>query len=182
MGEKLLSRKEFLRLPFRGLSSLINSITADEFIRPPGVMNEELFQHLCNGCGICKQVCPKGIIQISESDNRPYLIPSDDPCDLCMKCIEGCETGALKQPPHGEIIKFGYAEIDRSTCLTWKGQTVCNICKYRCPKGAIILNEQFMPEVDRSLCNGCMVCEYVCIHPHKSIKVRKNLSKKGGDR
>ena len=176
MKEKLLSRKEFLELPFKRLSALINSITVDEFIRPPGMVDERLFHHLCNGCGACKQVCPKGIIQISEDNNRPYLIPSDDPCDLCMKCIEKCESGALKRP-QGEI-KFGYAEIDRSTCLSWNGQTVCNICKYRCPKGAIILNEQFMPEVDRLLCNGCMVCEYVCIHPHKPIRVRKKLSQR----
>jgi len=181
MGEKLLSRKEFLRLPLRGLSSLINSITANDLIRPPGVIKEELFQHLCNGCGRCKQVCLKGIIQISEEHNRPYLIPSDDPCDLCMKCIENCETGALRYPLPGEIIKFGCAEIDRSICLSWRGHTVCNLCKYKCPMGAIILNEQFMPEVDKALCNGCMVCEYVCIHPHKPIRVRKTHSKKGGD-
>lgn len=44
----------------------------------------------CVHCGYCAAACPKGIIE-TEGD---FLLTDRSACDLCLKCVEECCTGA----------------------------------------------------------------------------------------
>ena len=51
---------------------------------------------LCNGCGVCVQLCPIGAIEFFEE--TPYV------CDLCggtPKCVAQCNLGAIEYLPEG---------------------------------------------------------------------------------
>jgi carbon-monoxide dehydrogenase iron sulfur subunit len=43
----------------------------------------------CTNCGICVDVCPIGVIYTHRDAPTPII------CNLCMKCTEVCNTGAL---------------------------------------------------------------------------------------
>jgi len=49
--------------------------------------------NLCNGCGICKEICPADAIRLDEN-GRPYL--KYDECWYCGSCEIDCPTSALK--------------------------------------------------------------------------------------
>ena len=44
---------------------------------------------LCTDCGICVDECPTGVIYTHADLETPII------CDLCLKCTEVCNTGAL---------------------------------------------------------------------------------------
>ncbi len=46
----------------------------------------------CNGCGICKNVCPSGNILIDSK--KPIWIKSN--CEYCLACINWCPTKAIQ--------------------------------------------------------------------------------------
>jgi len=43
----------------------------------------------CTNCGICVEVCPFDVMFVHADAPTPIM------CDLCMKCTEVCNTGAL---------------------------------------------------------------------------------------
>lgn len=45
----------------------------------------------CNGCAVCKRVCPADNIVIK--DNKPVFLHK---CEQCVACINWCPTGALQ--------------------------------------------------------------------------------------
>jgi len=44
----------------------------------------------CNGCGVCKEICPVNAIKIE----REKIIISDD-CVECGACVNECPRGAI---------------------------------------------------------------------------------------
>ena len=57
----------------------------------PEIIFEQL---LCRGCQTCVKVCPLHCIVFDEKLKRSCIDTSV--CDMCLKCVEACPTGALK--------------------------------------------------------------------------------------
>ncbi len=55
----------------------------------------ELDNELCSGCGLCKVVCHRGGLVMTE--DKVKVIESAD-CDYCGDCEEVCPTGAISLP------------------------------------------------------------------------------------
>lgn len=46
---------------------------------------------LCQGCGICTQMCPRGAIRIIAN----VAVIDIDLCDDCEECVFACPNGAI---------------------------------------------------------------------------------------
>ena len=155
-----------------------------------------LKRNLCNGCGICAEVCPKDSVNMELAvmeNGRLIQLPTVDidakTCILCGVCAVLCPLGALeawvndektamfvKNEAVPQIVKT--IEIAQEMC-----KPDCGVeCEKSCPREAIevtvkrennrvkkILNVQ----VDKDLCFYCKVCEYAC--PYEAISVSKFL-------
>lgn len=55
-------------------------------------------RELCNGCGVCAQVCPGKAIEIrgEGKEKKAYLEDVFPQCMSCNDCAAICERGALK--------------------------------------------------------------------------------------
>jgi pyruvate ferredoxin oxidoreductase gamma subunit len=58
--------------------------------------------------------------------------------------------------------------IDLAAC------TRCSLCVWRCPDGAVGINDQGYPVIDYETCKGCMICAeecpVKCIHEEKEVR------------
>ena len=52
-------------------------------------------QDLCTGCGICSDICPMAIIELSEEDLPEPGAKAERLCINCGYCVDACPTGAL---------------------------------------------------------------------------------------
>ncbi len=124
-------------------------------IRPPGSMKESVFVERCIKCGACMKVCPTGGLQpvLLEAGLQgiwtPKLVPLIGSCEYCTLCGQVCPTGAILEMNKNALmkIKIGEAIIDRSRCLPWA-------------EG-----------------EHCIVCEEMCIVPHKAIWLEERVNK-----
>ncbi len=68
-------------------------------------MNKICERNQCTGCGLCKNVCPKGAIRMVESEDTGHFIPHIDQnlCIDCHLCEKKCPS--LKEPEHKKQIK-----------------------------------------------------------------------------
>ena len=159
------------------LSGFKNDLSKDTLIRPPGALSEPEFLAACLRCGKCAQRCPRRATEIGRGElglaiGTPYIVPRKVPCDLCLECASVCSSGALRKVEKPQV-KMGIAKIDKESCLAWKGDE-CKLCYTSCPfyPQAIELEEHKRPMVDRTICVGCGICEYVCILDPPAISIK----------
>jgi len=155
-------------------------------IRPPGALPEAEFLARCTRCGECMRVCIANGLQPALFEAglvglwSPVLVSRIGYCEYnCTLCGQVCPTGAIEQLElaRKQNIKIGLAEIDRSRCLPWKGDSECIVCEEHCPtpEKAIRLRKEKvfsvatgqvealkLPYVDEKLCIGCGICETKC--------------------
>ena len=155
-------------------------------IRPPGALAEDDFLARCTRCGECMRVCIANGLQPALFESglsglwSPVLVSRIGYCEYnCTLCGQVCPTGAIKrlELPEKQKVKIGLAEVNRSRCLPWKGDSECIVCEEHCPtpQKAIRLREEKVfsvnsteplilkrPYVDEKLCIGCGICETKC--------------------
>ena len=60
----------------------------------------EIDKEICKGCGLCVEVCPKGVIEISSRLNdmgeHPAEGSSEEECTGCALCAVGCPDCAIR--------------------------------------------------------------------------------------
>lgn len=146
----------------------------NDWLRPPGAVNETEFLERCTACGDCVDVCPHDSIQISKTDERPVIFPSETPCYVCddFPCVTACETEALLPIQRGLTdVNMGTAKVNHRMCTAPQG---CNACVSKCPTEAITMDfSSFRIQVKDVQCVGCGICEYVCgsVNDRIAIKV-----------
>jgi ferredoxin-type protein NapG len=146
------------------------------YLRPPGALPEAEFLKACIRCGACAQACPPDCIRCFDRGSRqdtPYILPRQKACELCMKCVKVCPTGALETIPE-EAVKMGKAVLDKDLCLSHRGRGVCEVCYQCCPrKGKAITQEliRLKPVFHEEHCTGCGMCEEGCPVRKKAVEV-----------
>lgn len=153
-------------------------------LRPPGAVEDHLMQ-TCVRCAICMAACPTGALQpaITEAGLEglwtPVIVPRLGYCSFaCAACGEVCPVQAIPQLTLREKRRqeIGKAYIDQNRCLAWSDLQNCIICEEMCPlpdKAIRITQTEIIraegrsitvlqPHVDRQLCIGCGICEYMC--------------------
>ena len=166
------SRRDFLKIvggmgvALLGTGAAGKALPAKKMLRPPGGQQEDDFLSRCLRCDRCRSICPTKVICLANvrdglvNARTPVLNFHQGICDFCSKCMEVCPSGALQFfDPQRD--KLGQAEIQPDICLAYDSRG-CRLCVDACPYGAISLDAQNLPVVDKEKCNGCGVCENVC--------------------
>ena len=117
MAKKEIGRREFIRtgsiaagvLAVTGVGVKYLSDTQSgkqrrqDFLRPPGAINEVEFMYGCIKCGLCVQICPVQAIKLAGvheglSYGTPYIDVRNQACDFscdALQCVETCPTAVL---------------------------------------------------------------------------------------
>ncbi len=156
-----------------------------------------LDKELCNGCGICAQICPKEAINEkppSVVDGRLKKKPSididPDSCVFCGECVVLCPCNALKMEIDGkettnvvenEAFPVLSKEIQVKTSVCFY-KPKCNLeCEESCPTESIKVDAKRSEDgkilrvtkvdINKTLCLYCTICESAC--PLGAIHVKK---------
>lgn len=153
-----------------------------------------LNKNLCNGCGVCFQVCPhEAIIEFPPTVFEGHLIEKpvididESACVMCGECAVLCPLNALSMEVDGKEIAT-IVENDAFPVLLkeiniMKDKCVptCELrCQEECPTKAIKIsttseNGEILEidniQVDESLCFNCRRCELTC--NQEAILVKK---------
>lgn len=164
----------------------------DNWLRPPGAIDEKKFLKTCESCGECAKACPANCILIDLSsdnpiaDGKPYIEPRRLPCVMCedMACMQTCPSGALELVPTPRDIRMGLAVVNHKVCFRTieltddqddisNCQRDCQACVSQCPVGdkALSINETGAIVVHPEGCTGCGVCEWVCPTTPAAIQI-----------
>ena len=54
--------------------------------------------NLCNGCGICVDLCPMDVLRIDEERKKAFIKYLRD-CQACSMCERDCPEGAIEVSP-----------------------------------------------------------------------------------
>jgi 4Fe-4S ferredoxin len=153
-----------------------------------------LNRSLCNGCGLCSEVCPKEAITVKPAtlkDGRllypPKIEIEESLCIFCGICAIICPLNAMTTWVNGEknamfVENDAFPELLKRIDITQeKCQPDCAIqCVDSCPREAIHVDLERQcgkvtkildVQIDISCCMYCKACEYVC--PYDAIEVEK---------
>jgi len=56
---------------------------------------------LCNGCGICVDICPMDVLRLNEETEKP-IIQYLRECQACFMCERDCPADAIYVTPDRE--------------------------------------------------------------------------------
>jgi len=124
MAKKQIGRREFiisgsiaagvLAATGVGVKYLDISHTGEQrrqdFLRPPGAIDEVELMYGCIKCGLCVQICPVQAIKLAGvheglSYGTPYIDVRNQACDFscdALQCVETCPTAVLNFVPFKE--------------------------------------------------------------------------------
>ncbi|MDD5019913.1 MAG: RnfABCDGE type electron transport complex subunit B [Candidatus Omnitrophica bacterium] len=105
----------------------------------------KVLEDKCTACGVCVNVCPKGLYQ---------LIPYESAKAKIYVACSSLDAG----------------KVVMSVCGV--GCIACHRCEKACPHGAMTVIDN-LARIDYEKCTGCMECVKVC--PTKVIKVRSGV-------
>ena len=153
-----------------------------------------LKRDLCNGCGVCAELCPKDAVNIKPAVTEngrlvhfPIVDIDANTCIMCGLCSVFCPLGALEAWVNGEKMAMFVKndalpqlvkaiEVSQERC-----KPDCGLkCQESCPREAITVivqreNDQVKKiisvQVDTELCVYCKACDYAC--PYGAISVNK---------
>jgi MauM/NapG family ferredoxin protein len=147
-----LSRRQVLAAGVAGIATvgvLGTSFTHPKnnarVIRPPGSREEPEFLDRCIRCGECIRVCAsKGGHGLHHAWLEsgwsglwtPVLLPRSGYCEYnCNLCGQVCPTGAIMHLPLDEKkeMKLGTAHFDKTRCIPWYYGENCTVCEEVCP-------------------------------------------------
>lgn len=174
-----------------------------KLLRPPGAIGELAFLTACTRCDKCIDACPQGSLHRAPPSTglamgTPQLVPRELPCFLCesLPCIDACKENALAQPriktedgteiKGAEAVRIGVAHIKSSRCLAFETMDrpaePCRVCIDRCPYPGVAIKLVLddydtvpKPQVIKSKCTGCGMCEFGCPAPRPGIIVRERM-------
>ncbi len=122
---------------------------------------------LCVGCGVCKNVCAAGAIDISpKADNSGYSITIwRNSCCLCASCRHYCPTGAMSisndwHSAHKQTEKFDCIEqqnIEYEPCS--KCGTLIRPLPLKLAQKIYAHDPELSPDFIRHLCPKCRQME-----------------------
>ena len=157
-------------------------------LRPPGVRetnSDVVAFSKCIRCGDCMRSCPTHALQpaVSEAGLEGFASPvfnmrlgfCDYSCNACGQICPGQAIPPLSLEEKRQQV-IGKAYIDQNRCIAWSDHLPCVVCLEMCPlpKKAVVAKETLvttldgtsvtlqLPQVDRTLCIGCGICEYQC--------------------
>ena len=148
-----MNRRQFFNL----------SDSREETIVPPGALPHAEFIKVCNGCGDCVGVCPRGVVQIN-GDKLPELDLRHAGCSFCGLCGEVCNPAAIAAKANIESMWPWRARVSLA-CLDRRG-VACRACESACEHDAICFRpalggtSEVMVSLDQ--CDGCGACLSKC--------------------
>ena len=154
-----------------------------------------LNKNLCNGCGVCFEVCPhEAIIELPHTLFEGHLIEKpaididESACIMCGECAVLCPLNALSMEVDGKEIATIVENdafpvlLKEISILKEKCVPTCELkCQEECPARAIEISTRISQngeileiddvQVDESLCFNCGRCELACTQ--EAILVKK---------
>lgn len=156
-------------------------------LRPPGAVEEDLFQDRCIRCLECVRICESngGCLQPGQIQNSvlqlwlPLAVMREGYCEYnCNLCGQVCPTDAILPLSLIEKKKtsMGLAYFDKNLCIPYVENKDCLVCEEHCPTPQkaikfdikeVLLHDGSLkaikyPYTVRELCIGCGICENKC--------------------
>lgn len=153
-----------------------------------------LDKNLCNGCGLCAEICPKEAIKVLPAKitegrltKKPTIDFDVNSCNLCGECTVLCPLNALRMEIDGKEVSTLVKNeafpvlLKEITVATEKCDPICNLrCQEECPTEAIKVSTKKSEngktvitdvQIIEDSCFYCKRCQSAC--PLDAIDVKK---------